>query len=122
MRDGGWPFLFVNPMPSNIEIKARLRDPIRTRALVEKLSDAAAETIEQHDTFFPSAHGRLKLRQFSPDAGELIFYSRPDIAGAKRSDYVIAPTSAPERLRAVLSAALGAQETVTKTRLVFRIG
>jgi predicted adenylyl cyclase CyaB len=109
-------------MPSNIEIKARLRDPLRTRKLVERLSDTTAETIEQHDTFFPCPHGRLKLRQFSPEAGELIFYNRPDIAGSKRSDYAIAPTSAPERLLAVLSAALGAQQTVTKTRLLFQVG
>ena len=60
-------------MPANIEIKARLRDPERVRLLAEKLSDAPPETIEQHDTFFACPHGRLKLRQFSPDAGELIF-------------------------------------------------
>jgi adenylate cyclase len=109
-------------MPSNIEIKARLRDPAGTRALVEKLSNTPAETIEQHDTFFPNPHGRLKLRQFSPGAGELIFYTRADIAGTKQSDYAIAPTSAPEHLRAVLSAALGVEQTVTKTRLLFRVG
>jgi predicted adenylyl cyclase CyaB len=112
----------VKPVPSNIEIKARVRDPIRTRALVERLSDTPAETIEQHDTFFPSPHGRLKLRQFSPDAGELIFYTRADIAGTKQSDYVIASTSAPEHLLAVLSAALGAQQRVIKTRLLFSVG
>jgi adenylate cyclase class IV len=109
-------------MPSNIEIKARLRDPTGMRAVVERLSDRPVETIAQHDTFFPSPHGRLKLRQFSPEAGELIFYNRADIADTKQSDYVIAPTSAPERLGAVLSAALGSQQTVVKTRLLFGVG
>jgi adenylate cyclase class IV len=109
-------------MRSNIEIKARLRDPIGTRVLVEELSDTPVETIEQRDTFFTSANGRLKLREFSPENGELIFYRRADIAGTKQSDYVIAPTSAPQSLLAVLSAALGAQQTVSKTRLLFIAG
>lgn len=109
-------------MPSNIEIKAGLRDPDRTRKLVEKLSDTPGQSIEQRDTFFASPNGRFKLRQFSPEAGELIFYNRADIAGTKQSDYLIAPTSAPERLLAVLSAALDVQQTVTKTRLLFMVG
>jgi adenylate cyclase class IV len=109
-------------MPSNIEIKARLRDPTATRVLAEKLSGAPGEIIEQHDTFFRSARGRLKLRQFSTTRGELIFYDRADIAGTKQSNYLIVPTSAPEQLVAVLSAALVAQQTVTKTRLLFLVG
>ena len=32
--------------------------------------------IAQDDTFFNCATGRLKLRAFSNDAGELIFYQR----------------------------------------------
>ena len=109
-------------MPANIEIKARVRDAERIRLIAEKLSNAPAETIEQHDTFFACPNARLKLRQFSPDAGELIFYSRPDVAGTKQSNYVIAPTSAPSELLAVLSAAFGVQRTVTKTRVLFRVG
>jgi predicted adenylyl cyclase CyaB len=109
-------------MPTNIEIKARLRDPTATRELAEKLSGAPGEIIEQHDTFFASVRGRLKLRQFSAARGELIFYDRADIAGTKQSDYLIVPTSGPEQLRAVLSAALGARQSVTKTRLLFLVG
>jgi adenylate cyclase class IV len=109
-------------MPSNIEIKARLRDPMRTRALVEQLSETPVEIIEQRDTFFSSVGGRLKLREFSPNAGELIFYRRADIAGPRQSDYLIAPTSTPQSLLAVLSAALGAQQTVSKTRFLFIAG
>lgn len=109
-------------MPTNIEIKARVSDPARLRSVAEKLSDTPAETIEQHDTFFACPHGRLKLRQFSPVAGELIFYSRADVAGTKQSNYVIAPTSSPAGLLAVLSAALGVQRTVTKRRVLLRVG
>jgi adenylate cyclase class IV len=109
-------------MPSNIEIKARLSDLSRIAVLAEALSGAPAITIEQHDTFFPAAHGRLKLRQFSPGRGELIFYSRADVAATKQSDYLIAPTGSPARLLAVLSAALDAQQTVIKTRKLFQVG
>jgi predicted adenylyl cyclase CyaB len=109
-------------MPSNIEIKASVRDFARTTALAAALSDAPAVTIEQHDTFFASSVGRLKLRQFSPDKGELIFYSRANVAGTKQSDYLIARTDSPTDLLAVLSAALGAQQTVIKTRKLFQVG
>ena len=109
-------------MPSNIEIKARASDPSRMRALAEQMSRSSGVTIEQHDTYFPCARGRLKLRQLSPDAGELIFYRRPDVAGAKRSDYSVARTTTPADVRAVLSAALGEGPTVAKTRMLFRVG
>lgn len=109
-------------MRSNIEIKARVSDLAQMRALAERLSDSPVVTVEQHDTFFPCSHGRLKLRQFAPDAGELIFYCRPDVAGAKRSDYSIAPVTSPADVRDVLSAALGEGPTVVKTRLFFRVG
>ena len=109
-------------MPSNIEIKARDRDPARTKALVEELSGTPAVVLEQHDTFFPCPHGRLKLRQLSPGEGELIFYRRADVAGTKQSDYEIVPISSPASMAAVLGAALGTLKTVVKTRLLFRIG
>jgi predicted adenylyl cyclase CyaB len=109
-------------MPSNIEIKASVRDLSRITGLAAALSDTPAVKIEQHDTFFSSPQGRLKLRQFSPDKGELIFYRRADVAGTKQSDYVIAPTDSPASLLAVLSAALGTQQTVSKTRTLFQVG
>ena len=48
-------------MPSNIEIKARVRDPARQLALAEALADGPVETIPQEDVFFTVASGRLKL-------------------------------------------------------------
>jgi adenylate cyclase class IV len=109
-------------MPSNIEVKARARNPERLRLLAERLSDRPPEIIEQHDTFFACQRGRLKLRQFSAQSGELIAYSRADTSGAKQSDYAIARTSSPADLRVVLSAALGVQRSVTKTRVLLRAG
>jgi predicted adenylyl cyclase CyaB len=109
-------------MPANIEIKARVPDPERLRIVAERLSETLPEIIEQHDTFFACSRGRLKLRQFSPESGELIAYSRADVAGTKQSDYLIVPTSTPAELRAALAAALGVQQTVIKTRVLLRVG
>lgn len=109
-------------MPSNIEIKARVRNPGRLRTLAERLSDTPPETLEQHDTFFVCPRGRLKLRQFSAHSGELIFYLRPDIAGMRQSDYVLARTSSPADLLAVLTRALGVKCTVAKSRVLLRVG
>lgn len=109
-------------MLSNIEIKARVTDPIRLRNLAEKLSDTPAKIIHQHDTFFACPNGRLKLRVQSPGHGELIFYRRDDVADTKQSHYLIASTSTPDELLAVLSAAYGVQQTVIKTRVLFMVG
>jgi adenylate cyclase len=52
----------------------------------------------------------------------LIFYTRPDSAAAKRSDYEITPVADPESLRGVLSRALGVTQTVVKTRVLCLVG
>ena len=109
-------------MPSNIEIKARVADPAHLRKLAEQLSDTPPKIIYQHDTFFACPYGRLKLRALSPDHGELIFYRRDDVADTKQSYYLIDRTSTPDQLRAVLSAALGVQQTVIKIRVLFMAG
>lgn len=109
-------------MPSNIEVKARDSDPATTRALAEQISDSPAVELKQEDTFFSCPNGRLKLRQISQADNELIFYRRPDLAGTKQSDYIIAPVAAPECLVAVLTAAFGSWRTVVKTRVLFHVG
>jgi predicted adenylyl cyclase CyaB len=109
-------------MPSNIEIKAYARnfDEIRRRA--EALSDSAVEVIPQEDTFFNTAQGRLKLRVLSANQGQLIYYTRPDQEGPKRSDYHISLTSEPENLKHVLELAYGIRGVVRKTRYLYLVG
>ncbi len=109
-------------MPSNIELKARDKDPTRTRALAQQLSDAAPVQLVQEDTFFSCPHGRLKLRRITGAESELIFYRRPDIAGIKQSDYLIAPVTNADQLGIVLAAAFGRWRTVVKTRVLFQVG
>ena len=109
-------------MSSNIEIKARVADPARKRELAEHLAGTSPTTLQQTDTFFPGARGRLKLRQLSPAHGELISYHREDLAGTKQSHYLISRTNEPVALRAVLADAYGAGTVVTKTRLLYLAG
>ena len=109
-------------MAANIEIKARVKDFDRLARRAEALSDAPAVTLEQEDTFFNTPGGRLKLRVLAPDHGELIYYTRDDATGPKRSDYLISTTTEPEALKTVLSAAWGIRGVVRKQRLLYKVG
>ena len=109
-------------MAANIEIKARARnfDEIRRRA--EALSSTPVEVLPQEDTFFNTPQGRLKLRVFSKGKGQLIYYTRPDREGPKRSDYHISHSSDPENLKHVLELAYGIRGVVRKTRYLYLVG
>jgi adenylate cyclase class IV len=109
-------------MARNVEIKARVADLGALRRRVESLTGDEPEVIDQHDTFFHVAHGRLKLRRIPGASAELIAYERPDRAAARRSTYEIVPVADPDRLERALAAALGVAGTVQKRRLLYRSG
>lgn len=108
-------------MPTNIEIKAHARDFEEIRSRAETLSDTDVEVIPQEDIFFNVPQGRLKLRVLAPGHGELIYYTRPDQEGPKRSDYHIAHTSDPEDLKYVLELAYGIRGVVKKIRYLYLV-
>ncbi|KAM8883752.1 uncharacterized protein ACB058_000184 isoform 2-T2 [Synchiropus picturatus] len=109
-------------MPSNVEIKAQVADPVQFAKTAAQLSQSEGTVIQQHDTFFNCSKGRLKLRDFMNGSGQLIFYERPDTDGPKLSRYSISPTSDPPSLHTVLSDALGVKGEVKKQRRLFLIG
>lgn len=109
-------------MPSNIEIKARARNFAEIRRRAEGLSDAPMEVIPQEDTFFNAPQGRLKLRVLPGDRGQLIYYTRPDQEGPKRSDYHLFHTSDPSELKRVLELAYGIRGVIRKTRYLYLVG
>ena len=109
-------------MPRNVEVKARVRDFDALRQRAESMSDTPVEVLDQRDTFFVVPRGRLKLRVLAPDACELIYYDRPDGAGAKVSEYTIVRSSDPGTLLHVLSSALPVRGVVAKRRFLYRIG
>ena len=111
-------------MPRNIEIKARIDsvDALLPRAVALADDDDHPQRIHQDDTFFVVPHGRLKLRVFADGAAELIHYDRPDIAGPKRSDYLITPVADADSLRDVLERACGLRGRVIKQRTLVMVG
>ena len=109
-------------MPSNIEIKARVSDFGKIRALVESLCDQPAELLHQEDIFFAATKGRLKLRILGGQRAELIYYQRLDATGPKPSHYLIAPTSEPMVLKTILSSVLPIIGVVRKRRWLYLVG
>jgi adenylate cyclase len=109
-------------MPRNIEIKARIGSLQSLALRVAAIADSGPSEIVQDDTFFACQHGRLKLRAFSVDDGQLIFYRRGDEAGPKESFYLLSPTSSPDTLREALAHAYGQSGRVQKRRTLFLVG
>lgn len=109
-------------MPRNIEIKAVLPNRDALLAAAAKKCELGPETIVQHDFFFRCSDGRLKLRVFDRERGELIRYEREDVAGPRSSQYQISRTSDPEILLDILTRTLGRLGEVKKTRIPYRIG
>jgi predicted adenylyl cyclase CyaB len=109
-------------MPSNVEIKARVRDFAALSVRAAELSEAPVTVIPQVDTFFRIGKGRLKLRELDGGVGQLIYYERPDQDGPKRSDYSIFETRQAGALKSVLAMALGVRGTVEKVRHLYLVG
>ena len=109
-------------MARNIEIKARIESVAQLTPRVAALASEGPLEIAQDDTFFTCENGRLKLRAFSNDSGELIFYKRANQSGPKESFYIRSPTSSPETLRESLSLAYGQIGRIRKYRTLFLVG
>src|SRR5258705_4226611 len=109
-------------MPTNVEIKARVGNPARIKALAGALARTPSQLIVQEDTFFVVPRGRLKLRKLSSTSAELIYYEREDGPGPKESRYSVHPTSEPDSLKAVLGMSLEVRGVVRKTRTLYLMG
>jgi predicted adenylyl cyclase CyaB len=109
-------------MTRNVEIKARVVNLAALTARVEAIADDGPIVIEQEDTFFPSATGRLKLRKFSAAKGELIYYERPGRREPTECRYTRVETPAPDAVHDVLSRLLGVRGVVRKRRTLYLRG
>src|SRR5579872_4959785 len=109
-------------MPRNIEIKARIRRIEDTFQRAVALANKPPVEIIQDDTFFVCQAGRLKLRVFSGQEGELIFYRRSDEKGPKESFYLRSPTTDSDTLREALTLAYGQSGRVRKRRTLLLAG
>jgi adenylate cyclase len=72
----------------NIEYKAELRDPDLARAICKSLGAVHEARLQQTDTYFRVADGRLKRRDTVGEPSEYIFYSRTNRADPRVSHYV----------------------------------
>lgn len=103
---------------TNIEIKARCKDPQKIREFLQKAGADFKGIDNQTDTYYQSSHGRLKLRQGTIE-NALIFYQRPDQKGPKQANVSLYRTGPQSALAEVLSSALKTQTTVKKHREIY---
>jgi adenylate cyclase class IV len=114
-RDDSLASLLSVPL-HNLELKARDADPRRSLELALALGAEDRGEIEQRDTYFARARGRLKLREQEPGVSELIAYERSDAREPRPSTYRVVPVAEPEALREALNGALGTLVVVVKRR------
>jgi adenylate cyclase, class 2 len=107
------------PQRTNLEIKARIDDPEAALAVCRALEAVDEGEFTQVDTYFTLGRHRLKLREMLNGENYLIGYSRPDVAGARKSQFRMAPVKAARTVKSLLSRQWGVKAIVSKTRRVF---
>ena len=105
-------------MPTNLELKATIKSRARTLRLAKKICSHGG-VFSQIDTYFKVRTGRLKLREFSSEKAELIYYRRIEGKGERWSKYYICPVKSPLTLKNLLRIALGTRIVVRKSRRLF---
>ena len=105
-------------MPKNLELKASLPDPHRTRRTLREISRYGG-TLRQTDTYFHVPSGRLKLREEPGKTAALVYYKRIEGGGARWSNYEIIGVNDAKKMRDALSRALGVKVVVRKTRELY---
>lgn len=104
----------------NVEIKARCTEPDAIRDILTNKNADFKGTDHQIDTYFKVEDGRLKLREGTIE-NNLIYYQRPDTASPKLSDVHLVPIDQPEKMKALLTAALDVKVVVDKKREIYYI-
>ena len=103
----------------NIEIKASCRDLASAEKAAEAAGAGFAGFLRQTDTYFQTAHGRLKLREIAGQRAQLIFYARADSPGPRTSAYQIYPVEDSDALKELLAQALQIHKVVEKERKLY---
>jgi homotetrameric cytidine deaminase len=103
----------------NVECKARATDLTELAQRCRELGATDQGVLEQTDTYFAGARGRLKLREQRDGDSYLIAYRRPDDTADTESRYVLAPVGDPAATLQALDGALGSTVVVAKRRHLF---
>ena len=115
-------------MNRNVEIKVQLSDFNKTfnhlKDLCKNQKIREVSTIYQIDTFFNSDNGRLKIRQFNDNQGEVIWYNREDTIYAKLSEYIKIELGEKslKNFKEVLSRSNGVTTEIINERILFMCG
>jgi predicted adenylyl cyclase CyaB len=99
----------------NLEAKFRLNDPEGAEAKAVAIGYERRAVLNQRDTFFRVAHGKLKMREENGRA-VLIFYHRDQSGPLMLSNYEITPVADPDAIRRMLGEANGKLAIVEKVR------
>lgn len=103
----------------NLELKARDRDPARSRQVCAQLGADEEGVLSQLDTYFEVPRGRLKLREQVPGGAQLIAYERADDRHNTESRYRIAAVPDAAEMKATLASTLGVRIRVRKERRLY---
>ncbi len=107
-------------MAKNIEIKARLCEPLAAEEKVKLFTgNQLNDVLHQVDTFYRCPFGRMKIREINNNITELIFYKRANSAAAHESKYYKFNLFFPKLFKFVLKAALGVRGIVEKERKLY---
>jgi len=99
----------------NLEAKFRLIDLVEAEQRAAAIGYTRRAILEQRDTFFRVANGKLKLREETGRA-VLIFYHRIESGPLMLSNYEIVQVAEPARTLRMLEDALGTIAVVEKVR------
>jgi homotetrameric cytidine deaminase len=103
----------------NVELKAWDPDPDASVARCLALGAEDRGVLDQRDTYFAVARGRLKLREQAQSDDQLVAYRRPDATEPVESAYMLVPVGDPDALREALDTVLGTVVVVAKRRRLF---
>lgn len=99
----------------NLEAKFRLPDHVAAQAAAIAIGYRPEAVLNQRDTFFVVATGKLKLRE-EDQRSYLIGYGRVEREGLQLSDYQLVPVPDPAAMRTLLAGTLGVLAEVRKRR------
>jgi predicted adenylyl cyclase CyaB len=102
-------------VPTNLELKARIESPAHALRVARQIARPGS-ILFQTDTYFKVRNGRLKLRERSNAAPELIYYERNEKKGERWSRYHVAPLKRKSEMKKILENALGKRVVVRKRR------
>ena len=104
----------------NIEIKYRLPDPAALGDFLGSQDDVRFSwRHQQHDIYFRTASGRLKLRIEDEKPATLIEYHRPDSQQARISNYTLTPVENGQQTLEQLRQEHGILAEVLKIRTLY---